>query len=130
ILTVAFDRVYECMPGERELLLALGHRSALAIERTRLREKLEQQQARVMDLSRRLLDAHDEERRRISRDLHDETGQGLLALRLYLELGLRQPPEKARPWLQKGLRWWTAAWPSCGASWRNCRRWRWTSWGW
>jgi len=103
ILTVAFDRVYECMPGERELLLALGHRSALAIERTRLREKLEQQQARVMDLSRRLLDAHDEERRRISRDLHDETGQGLLALRLYLEMGLRQPPEKARPWLQKGL---------------------------
>ncbi|MGN6592916.1 MAG: ATP-binding protein [Terriglobales bacterium] len=103
ILSLAFDRVYECLPGEKDLLLALAQRSTLAIERTRMRERLEQQRARVMELSRRLLDAHDEERRRISRDLHDETGQALLALRLYLEMGLRQPPEQTREWLHKGL---------------------------
>ena len=104
VLAVAFDRVYECLPQEQELLLALAERSTLALERTRMAERLGEQQRRVLELSRRLLDAQDEERRRISRDLHDETGQSLLALRLYLEMGLREAQRpQARMWLEKGL---------------------------
>lgn len=104
VLTVAFDRIYECLPKEKDLLLALAERSTLAIERTRMHERLQREQIRVMELSRRLLDAHDEERRRISRDLHDETGQALLALRLYLEMGLRaKGAGDTRKWLRKGL---------------------------
>jgi signal transduction histidine kinase len=104
VLAVAFDRVYDCLPQEQELLLALAERSTLALERTRMAERLGEQQRRVLELSRRLLDAQDEERRRISRDLHDETGQSLLALRLYLEMGLREAQRpQARMWLEKGL---------------------------
>lgn len=104
VLCLAFDRTYECLPKERDLLLALAERSSMAIERTRMAERLGREQARVTELSRRLLDAQDEERRRISRDLHDETGQSLMALRLYLEMGLRQPsPANARHWLAKGI---------------------------
>ncbi|HEX6803190.1 MAG TPA: histidine kinase, partial [Terriglobales bacterium] len=38
------------------------------------------------ELSRPLLQAQEEERRRISRELHDETGQALMVLRFHLEM--------------------------------------------
>ncbi len=104
VLLVAFDRFYECLPQERDLLMALAERSTLAIERTRLTESLQAKEKRVVDLSRQLLAAQEEERRRISRDLHDETGQNFMVLRLYLEMMLRQPlPAVTRASLQRSL---------------------------
>lgn len=52
------------------------------------------------ELSRQLLRAEEEERKRISRELHDETGQGLMVLRMYLQAltsefaGRKLGPEK------------------------------------
>jgi signal transduction histidine kinase len=51
------------------------------------------------ELSRPLLQAQEEERRRISRELHDETGQALMVLRFHLEMlsgDSRSQQQKAR----------------------------------
>src|SRR5262249_647362 len=55
---------------------------------TRVRQRtaeLERQRREVQDLSSQLLQAQDEERRRISRDLHDSTGQLLAVLSMNLD---------------------------------------------
>ena len=46
--------------------------------------ELEMRNSEIQDLSRRLLRAQDDERRRISRELHDSTGQLLVTLKLNL----------------------------------------------
>lgn len=46
--------------------------------------------AEIPELSRQLLQAQEEERGRISRELHDETGQALMVLRFHLEMLLSE----------------------------------------
>lgn len=48
------------------------------------------------ELLKRLLHAHEEERQRLSRELHDEAGQALTALKLSLELIQSEIPAAAR----------------------------------
>lgn len=59
-------------------VFALGMLFALTSRHARMRNRIEV-------ISARLLDAHEFERRRIARDIHDGVGQSLLALRLKLQ---------------------------------------------
>src|SRR5207248_5946143 len=75
VLVVGFTKPYEWLPTEREMMRAIADRSALAIDRRRMIEALREREVRIAELSGHLLRVQEDERKRISRELHDETGQ-------------------------------------------------------
>jgi PAS domain S-box-containing protein len=69
------------LDGERCLLCVLQD----VTERDRARQALEENRAALRVLSRQLMEAQEVERARISRELHDEIGQALAAVKLNLQ---------------------------------------------
>jgi signal transduction histidine kinase len=86
VLMIGFARPYVWLPTERELLRAIADRSALAINRAEMTDALREREMRIAELSGHLLKVQEEERKHISRELHDETGQALMVIRLYLSM--------------------------------------------
>lgn len=86
VVALGFSHEYHCMPREMKLFEAIAERCALAIDKAQLLEELREREERIRKLGEHMLNVEEEERRRISRELHDEVGQSLLVVRLSLEM--------------------------------------------
>ena len=86
VLHLGFSQEYHCLPRELKLLEAISERCAHAIEKAQLIEELHDREEQIRRLGEHMLTVEEEERRRISRELHDEVGQSMLVIRLYLEM--------------------------------------------
>jgi signal transduction histidine kinase len=69
-----------------KFLLALGHQVGAALENADLYSRLETRTLELARLSARMVEQHEDERRRLSRELHDETAQVFSVVKM--ELGL------------------------------------------
>lgn len=101
VMQFGFERPYAWLPRETELLAAAAERCWLAAERARLMEDLAQREEQIRRLASHMIEVEESERRRISRELHDEAGQSLLCVRLQLEMLEQQLPSQAEPWRRK-----------------------------
>jgi signal transduction histidine kinase len=63
---------------------------AIVIQQARLSEELRDSNERLRLLSRRLVDAQEKERRRLARELHDEIGQAMTAIKISLQTAQRR----------------------------------------
>jgi len=83
--------------NERHVALAgaLAPHAAIAIERARLIQELRAAQVQLRGLSARVIEAQELERQRIGRELHDQAGQALLALRAELQILSTHIPKDA-----------------------------------
>jgi signal transduction histidine kinase len=69
---------------DTEFLLALGQQVGAALESADLYRRLEARSGELERLATRMVQQHEEERRRLSRELHDETAQVFSAVKLQL----------------------------------------------
>lgn len=89
------------LPAQKEvsqkvvsLLAAVADQISVAIENARLFQEVQQQNERLRSLSARLVEAEDNERQRISRELHDQVGEGLTALGINLNIIRTKLPDQ------------------------------------
>jgi signal transduction histidine kinase len=86
----------ELTESDLPTVTAFANQAAIAIENAELLKMVTEQRVGLQRLSVRLLRAQEEERARLSRELHDEIGQALTAMSINLaEIGKRLPAELA-----------------------------------
>ncbi|MBI2902183.1 MAG: HAMP domain-containing protein, partial [Candidatus Methylomirabilis oxyfera] len=80
IMSVVTNEAGALSREDLNLLTAIGHQIALAVENARLYEEVQRKEEIRRQLLDKLITAPEEERRRVARELPDEVGQSITAL--------------------------------------------------
>ena len=100
VMNVSSPTAHRFTKGDMYLLYSIGDILGTAIEQAKLYKRLSEGRKRYQTLLRQMITIQEEERKRIARELHDETSQQLTALTLNLqaliemvEMGAVKDPE-------------------------------------
>jgi signal transduction histidine kinase len=88
---------------DTEFLVALGQQVGAALENADLDRRLASRTAELERLAARMIHQHEDERRRLSRELHDETAQVFAAVKLELGLARERAATELQPRLDRAL---------------------------
>lgn len=89
----AYDYLLKpCHPEELKLAVRRGLEHRRLTESHALLEQLRRRERQLQELSKKVLTAQEEERRRIARDLHDESAQSMTTLKIMLEMIRKRLP--------------------------------------
>jgi PAS domain S-box-containing protein len=88
-LTLAARRPETFDMETQTTVMEIARRLAMVLHNAHLFGELESSHSRLQELSRRLVQVQEAERRAIARELHDEVGQTLTALNIHLDLAAR-----------------------------------------
>jgi PAS domain S-box-containing protein len=90
VFVSGYRQEHQYAEDEVRFLSSLSDTAALALENARLYQATAESAAQLKSLSSRISSVQEEERGRISRELHDGIGQALTAIRLNLDLVERE----------------------------------------
>ncbi len=91
VLHIQDHRPQRFQPADLDVFTTLAGQIATALENARLFAALQQSVTRLQELSRRLVEVQENERRYIACELHDEIGQLLTGLKLLLDMAGHPP---------------------------------------
>ena len=80
VLDLFSSNVLSLTPEQLRLLVAIGDQIGVAVENARLLEELKAKEQMRLHLLEKVITAQEDERKRVARELHDETGQSLTSL--------------------------------------------------
>lgn len=81
-----FSREYEVFqPEQRDLFSVMGQEVGVALQNARFFEEVNAARERLRNLSQQLIEVQENERRHIARELHDEIGQAMTAVKVNLQ---------------------------------------------
>ena len=95
-LFLGSDRPAAFSPEQIQVAREVADQLAIALRQAQLFEEVEAARVRLADLSRRLIRAQEDERHHIARELHDEIGQSLTAIKIHLQGGREGRPRQGR----------------------------------
>jgi signal transduction histidine kinase len=84
-------------------ITGFANQAAIALENARLLDRITKHEQELQKLSTRLIEAQEEERGRISRELHDEIGQVLTAMSINVAEIEKRLPQELEPAIKERL---------------------------